>query len=265
MTTLYSAPLFLEHQTGRSHPERPERLIQVTRHLERLGLDCAASDTPGSRPRSSSWRSCTTATIRPKLRPFAAPVAGAWKRIPFVAQILRCRPAGRRRRVRRGRADARRRRSHRLVPRPSPRPSRARRSRDGFLPVQQHRRRRQLAIRQFQLDRVLVVDWDVHHGNGTQDMFWDDRRSASSPCIAGRFIPEVRGRRDRRLAPSGTKRTSRRNWHAAQRDPRSFPSRVRAAGRGRSGRNWSRSAPASTPTATTRSGRSAWKSRISRL
>lgn len=24
--------------------------------------------------------------------------------------------------------------------------------------------------------RVLVVDWDVHHGNGTQDIFWDDPR-----------------------------------------------------------------------------------------
>jgi acetoin utilization deacetylase AcuC-like enzyme len=23
-------------------------------------------------------------------------------------------------------------------------------------------------------ERVLVVDWDVHHGNGTQDIFWDD-------------------------------------------------------------------------------------------
>ena len=23
-------------------------------------------------------------------------------------------------------------------------------------------------------DRVLVVDWDVHHGNGTQDIFWED-------------------------------------------------------------------------------------------
>jgi len=22
--------------------------------------------------------------------------------------------------------------------------------------------------------RVLVVDWDVHHGNGTQDIFWED-------------------------------------------------------------------------------------------
>ena len=23
-------------------------------------------------------------------------------------------------------------------------------------------------------ERVLIVDWDVHHGNGTQDTFYDD-------------------------------------------------------------------------------------------
>ncbi len=23
-------------------------------------------------------------------------------------------------------------------------------------------------------ERVLIVDWDVHHGNGTEDIFWDD-------------------------------------------------------------------------------------------
>jgi acetoin utilization deacetylase AcuC-like enzyme len=33
-----------------------------------------------------------------------------------------------------------------------------------------------LAIRQLQLDRVLIIDWDVHHGNGTQDMFWRDEQ-----------------------------------------------------------------------------------------
>jgi acetoin utilization deacetylase AcuC-like enzyme len=27
-------------------------------------------------------------------------------------------------------------------------------------------------------ERVLVVDWDVHHGNGTQEIFWDDPRVA---------------------------------------------------------------------------------------
>jgi acetoin utilization deacetylase AcuC-like enzyme len=24
------------------------------------------------------------------------------------------------------------------------------------------------------VERVLIVDWDVHHGNGTQDIFWTD-------------------------------------------------------------------------------------------
>lgn len=30
------------------------------------------------------------------------------------------------------------------------------------------------AVRRFGLRRVLIVDWDVHHGNGTQDIFSDD-------------------------------------------------------------------------------------------
>ena len=24
------------------------------------------------------------------------------------------------------------------------------------------------------IGRVAIVDWDVHHGNGTQEIFWDD-------------------------------------------------------------------------------------------
>lgn len=31
-----------------------------------------------------------------------------------------------------------------------------------------------LAIRKHNLARVLIVDWDVHHGNGTQEIFWED-------------------------------------------------------------------------------------------
>ena len=30
------------------------------------------------------------------------------------------------------------------------------------------------AQRELGLARVAILDWDVHHGNGTQDMFWDD-------------------------------------------------------------------------------------------
>ncbi|MBY0588031.1 histone deacetylase [bacterium] len=30
------------------------------------------------------------------------------------------------------------------------------------------------ALTHHQLQRILVIDWDVHHGNGTQDIFYDD-------------------------------------------------------------------------------------------
>ena len=30
------------------------------------------------------------------------------------------------------------------------------------------------AQRTYDLERVLIVDWDVHHGNGTQDIFYAD-------------------------------------------------------------------------------------------
>lgn len=32
------------------------------------------------------------------------------------------------------------------------------------------------AIQKFELNRVLIVDWDVHHGNGTQDVFYEDEQ-----------------------------------------------------------------------------------------
>ena len=28
----------------------------------------------------------------------------------------------------------------------------------------------------YQLDRILIIDWDVHHGNGTQEAFYEDPR-----------------------------------------------------------------------------------------
>jgi acetoin utilization deacetylase AcuC-like enzyme len=34
----------------------------------------------------------------------------------------------------------------------------------------------QYAIRKYSLERILVMDWDVHHGNGTQKSFYEDPR-----------------------------------------------------------------------------------------
>jgi acetoin utilization deacetylase AcuC-like enzyme len=48
------------------------------------------------------------------------------------------------------------------------------------------------------LSRVAIVDFDVHHGNGTQDLLWDDRRclfvsSHQMPLYPGSGKPEERG------------------------------------------------------------------------
>ena len=29
------------------------------------------------------------------------------------------------------------------------------------------------AIQKYQLDRIAIIDWDVHHGNGTQEIFYE--------------------------------------------------------------------------------------------
>ena len=37
--------------------------------------------------------------------------------------------------------------------------------------------------------RVAIVDWDVHHGNGTQDIFWDDPTVLYASCHQYPFYP----------------------------------------------------------------------------
>jgi acetoin utilization deacetylase AcuC-like enzyme len=31
-----------------------------------------------------------------------------------------------------------------------------------------------MAVQLFDVEHVLIVDWDIHHGNGTQAIFWED-------------------------------------------------------------------------------------------
>lgn len=51
------------------------------------------------------------------------------------------------------------------------------------------------------LDRVAIVDFDVHHGNGTQDIVWDDPgilfiSSHQMPLFPGTGAPDERGAHD---------------------------------------------------------------------
>ena len=54
-------------------------------------------------------------------------------------------------------------------------------------------------IERHKLERILIVDWDVHHGNGTQDEFYEDGRvlffdTHLSPFYPGTGAAEERGR-----------------------------------------------------------------------
>ena len=51
------------------------------------------------------------------------------------------------------------------------------------------------AVEKLGLDRVLIVDWDVHHGNGTQEIFYDDPRVAFLSLHRFPFYPGT-GRED---------------------------------------------------------------------
>ena len=51
-------------------------------------------------------------------------------------------------------------------------------------------------------ERVLIVDWDAHHGNGTQDMFYDDGRVLYLSVHQSPFYPFT-GRIEERGAGAG--------------------------------------------------------------
>jgi acetoin utilization deacetylase AcuC-like enzyme len=78
------------------------------------------------------------------------------------------------------------------------------------------------------LDRVAVVDFDVHHGNGTQDLLWDERRaltitSQQMPLWPGTGRPEETGAYDNVLnvpLPPGSDGTRMRAEYEARVFPR---------------------------------------------
>lgn len=52
------------------------------------------------------------------------------------------------------------------------------------------------------LQRFAVVDWDVHHGNGTQAMFWDDPDVLTISVHQDRLFPDDEGLVDERGGPT---------------------------------------------------------------
>ena len=93
-----------------------------------------------------------------------------------------------------------------------------------------------LAVSELKLNKVLIIDWDVHHGNGTQDAFWEDARVGFFSIHRYPFYPGT-GTADETGAGEGlgfTRNvpvkfgTTRANFHAAfEKELTDFAARVK--------------------------------------
>ncbi|MFN5851206.1 MAG: histone deacetylase [Pirellulaceae bacterium] len=191
---IYASQAFGEHQTG-VHPERPERTMVVNQRLAEAGRIAEAA--------VASWSPATRETLLlvhdpgylEKLTLFASPdptwidretnlsprsfevaclasgaVVDAVDRMALGEEpraFIASRPPG----------------HHALADRAM-----------GFCLLNHIAVGARYAIEQHRFHRVLIVDWDVHHGNGTQAIFWEDPSVGFFSMHRWPFYPGTGGR-----------------------------------------------------------------------
>src|SRR5688500_8674964 len=174
MTLLYYDRRFLDHQTG-DHPERPERLIQVARHLERTGLDTRCQRPTWDPVSNERLKRVHSVKYANDLVAFERSGGGRAEADTVVnagsvdvARLAAGAVCDAVERVVNGEDQ-----NALCLVRP-PGHHALRDSAMGFCLFNNVAIGARLAIDELQLDRLLIVDWDVHHGNATQDTFYTD-------------------------------------------------------------------------------------------
>lgn len=176
MTLLYRDTRFLAHDTG-NHPERPLRLTTIDSHLDRTWL-ASQCQCPRFEPcdRARLARIHTPAYID-SIRAFAESGGGhldsdtICSRASYeVALLAAGAVVDAVKRVVRGEDTT----AFCLV-RPPGHHALASRAM-GFCLFNNVAVGASMAVDELGLDRILIVDFDVHHGNGTQDIFYGEPR-----------------------------------------------------------------------------------------
>lgn len=173
---LYLDDTFADHETG-DHPECPERIRRVNRHLREVGFDQLCEQPTW---RDASLEQVTRihqAAYLQRLREAAESGGGRIERDTVISRRsydVALRAAGAATdavdRVLTG-ADHQ---AACLVRPPGHHALEA--APMGFCLINNVAVAARHALTAQQLDRVLIVDFDVHHGNGTQDAFWAEPR-----------------------------------------------------------------------------------------
>jgi acetoin utilization deacetylase AcuC-like enzyme len=185
---LYDDPLFLEHDAGAGHPERPERLIALREGIRREGLEARLELLP---PRDATREELLRVHRAEHIANIAATAGRTCRFDPDTqagphsyAAALKAAGAATDavERVLDGRLD----RAFCLV-RPPGHHAEADRAM-GFCLFNNVAVAAAHALARG-LSRVAVVDFDVHHGNGTQHMFESDRRVLYVSSHAFPFYP----------------------------------------------------------------------------
>lgn len=177
-TRLYTHPIYLEHLTPSGHPERPDRLRAIGRALEHESFDdLDRVDSPQADPEAvllahpqdylervrlampeegqGLVRIDADTSASPKTWQAALTAVGAAN--AAVDDVFA------------GRAD------NVFVAARPPGHHAERATAMGFCLFNNAAIAARHAQKAHGAERVAIVDWDVHHGNGTQDIFWDDR------------------------------------------------------------------------------------------
>lgn len=176
MTLLYFDEAFLEHKTPPGHPERVERAERIWGRLKSSGLVERATKGTCRPIDADVLKSVHSPAMLERVLRACASSSSLDVDTPTCAQSARVaqRAAG----TAVGAVDDVLTMSHQnafCVIRPPGHHATPKKSM-GFCLYNNVALAARRALDHHRMDRILIVDWDVHHGNGTQDAFYADGR-----------------------------------------------------------------------------------------